>query len=190
VSVKMIEEFSSILEVPFSVGGGINTLEDARACIRSGAEKIVIGTAAVTNPQLISEIADEFGTQAVIVAVDVGQDLEDFVFTNSGKVISSVRAIDLITELEQLGAGEILLQSPERDGTLTGMNADAIRGALNLTNLPLIASSGVSSLSDFYSIAKLGVSAIAAGAIFQFTQTTPNQVRDYLKDSAIEVRRT
>ena len=189
VSIKLIEEFASTLEVPFSVGGGINSLEDARVCIRAGAEKIILGTSAVTNPRLISEIANEFGSQAVIVAVDIGKTIEDFVYINSGKVISTIPAAKFISVIEKYGAGEILLQSKEKEGMLTGMNTKAIQEVLDITTIPVIASSGASSLADFYSVAKLGVSAIAAGAIFQFTQITPNQVREYLTDQGIKVRR-
>jgi len=189
VDLRMIEEFSSILEIPFSVGGGINSIEDARACIRAGAEKIVLGTAAIKNPEMITKIANEFGNQAVVVSVDVASNLEDFVYINSGKTISSEIASDFISNLEELGAGEILLQSIERDGTLVGMDADVITKALNLTSLPVVASGGASSLADFEAIALLGVSGIAAGAIFQFTQITPNQVREHLSNVGIAVRR-
>jgi cyclase len=189
VDLNLIEEFSSMLDIPFSVGGGISTLEDARSCIRAGAEKIVLGTAAVENPEIITEIANEFGSQAVVVSVDIGRNIDDFIHINSGKVVSTTIASEYISGLEQLGAGEILLQSPERDGTLSGMDVEAIQKALTLTSLPIVASSGASSLSDFEVVAKLGVSAIAAGAVFQFTQTTPNEVREYLNFCGIRVRR-
>ena len=189
VNLELIEQFSSILEVPFSVGGGINSLEDARKCIRSGAEKVVLCTSAVVNPELVSEIANEFGSQAVVVAVDIKSDINDYILINSGKASSNVRATDFIKQLESRGAGELLLQSIDHDGMLLGMNEKAITAALDLTNIPVIASSGAGSLSDFSAIAKLGVSGIAAGAVFQFTQVTPNQVREHLRDLGISVRK-
>lgn len=188
IDLKLLAHFSSILDVPFSVGGGISSLEEAKLCFRFGAEKIVLGTAAISNPELITQIADVFGNQAVIVALDFGLDSEDYILTNSGTVKSEVKSLDLIASLEMLGAGELLLQSVQRDGTLTGLDFARLSQVTQLTRLPVIASGGASSFFDFLEAVKNGASGVAAGAIFQFTETTPKQVRNYLSANEIPVR--
>lgn len=184
----LLTHFSNVLDVPFSVGGGINTLEDAKYCFRFGAEKVVLGTSAIENPKLITEIADVFGNQAVIVSMDFKNDSSNGIRIKSGTVDSDVKSLEFVENLSALGAGEILLQSVQRDGTLSGMDFNRITQVSNLTTLPVIASGGASSLNDFQNAVLCGASAVAAGAIFQFTQTTPTQVRTYLSEQQISVR--
>ena len=188
IDKNLLLHFSNVLEVPFAVGGGISTVEDAKLCFRYGAEKVVLGTAAISNPKLVTEIADLFGSQAVIVAVDFEQDDSDQIMENSGKKQSEQQAFTFIESLELLGAGEILLQSVQRDGTLSGMDFDRIKHVSSLTKLPVIASGGAGTLNDFWEAASSGASAIAAGALFQFTQITPKQVRAYLFELGIPTR--
>jgi cyclase len=186
----LLDHFSSVLDIPFSVGGGINTLEDAKFCFKHGAEKIVLGTSAVSNPELISSIANIFGNQAVIVALDFESDSSDQLLIKSARVKSELQSLEFISRLEDLGVGEILLQSVQRDGTRSGMDFNRIRQISSITNLPIIASGGVASKEDFYGAVQAGASAVAAGAIFQFTQITPKEVRDYLSDKGVSVRIT
>lgn len=188
IDTSQLAHFSNVLDIPFSVGGGISTLDDAKLCFRYGAEKIVLGTKAVTTPNLVSDIANVFGNQAVIVAVDFAFENSDRILLNSGKSQSEVNGLEFIEALESLGAGEILLQSVERDGTLSGMDFDRIKRVSKLTRLPIIASGGASTLADFEQAVLCGASAIAAGAIFQFTQITPAQVRMYLSEQGIQTR--
>ena len=188
IDLKLLAHFSNILDVPFSVGGGISSLEEAKLCFRFGAEKIVLGTAAICNPELITQIAEVFGNQAVIVALDFGVVGEDIIFTNSGTIKSKVNSLDFIASLEEIGSGELLLQSVERDGTLSGMDFERLRQITKLTRLPVIASSGASSLEDFHQAVHCGASAVAAGAIYQFTQITPKQVRSHLMENGISTR--
>ena len=185
---KLLIHFSNVLDVPFTVGGGISTIEDAKLCFRFGAEKVVLGTSAISNPELITEIADIFGSQAVIVSVDFEQDAGNLIMGNSGKSNSCVQSLEFIEALESLGAGEILLQSIQRDGTLSGMDFNRIEQVATLTKLPVIASGGAASASDFYRAVISGASAVAAGAIFQFTEMTPKGVRAYLADQNIKTR--
>lgn len=188
ININLLRHFSNVLDIPFTVGGGINTLDEAKLCFRQGAEKIVLGTEAVRNPKLISEIADVFGSQAVVVSLDFKSDLNHELMINSGTVASEKNGMEFVSELEELGAGEVLLQSCQREGTLSGMDFTRIQQVVKLTNLPVIASGGASSLDDFRNAILCGASAVAAGAIFQFTQTTPNNVHTFLKKHGINVR--
>ena len=184
----LLTHFSNVLDVPFSVGGGINTLDDAKFCFRFGAEKVVLGTSAIKNPRLITEIADVFGNQAIIVSLDFKNDVSNVIQIESGTVEPEIETLEFIENLALLGAGEILLQSVQRDGTLAGMDFNRIKQVSTLTSLPVIASGGAASLNDFYKAVESGASAIAAGAIFQFTQITPTQVRSYLSSEQVSVR--
>ena len=184
----LLAHFSNVLDVPFSVGGGINTLEDAKFCFRFGAEKVVLGTAAIMNPELITEIAEVFGNQAIIVAIDFENDVSNRIRIESGSAETKVNSLEFIENLAALGAGEILLQSVERDGTLTGMDFNRVSQVSKLTTLPVITSGGAASLSDFHQAILAGASAVAAGAVFQFTQITPTQVRYYLSKQGISTR--
>jgi cyclase len=188
INLSLLKHFSNVLDVPFSVGGGINSLDDAKKCFRNGAEKIVLGTAAVLNPQVITQIAELFGNQAVIVAVDFEGDETSNILVKSGSLAISTQAYEFIENLEVLGAGEILLQSVERDGTMSGMDFHRIKQVAKLSNLPVIASGGASSTEDFYTAVENGATAVAAGAIFQFTQVTPKEVSNHLRSKGVRVR--
>lgn len=188
IDVSLLEHFSNVLNVPFSVGGGINTLEDAKMCFRHGAEKVVLGTAAVRNTKLITNIAEVFGNQAVIVSIDFENDFSDNILIESGKTSAEIECTTFIEELEDLGAGELLIQSVQRDGMLCGLDLNRISQVAQLTRLPLIAAGGAASLEDFEKAALCGASAIAAGAIFQFTPVTPNQIRSHFHACEIPTR--
>ena len=190
IDISLLKHFTDVLDIPFSVGGGINSLEEAKACFRHGAEKIVLGTAAVLNPQLITEVADVFGNQAVIVAVDFVNDSSNSIRIGSGKIDDKKEGLEFVSELESLGAGEILLQSIQRDGTLAGLDLKRIVQVCSLSRLPVIASGCASSLDDCLQAVLSGANAVAAGALFQFTQVTPKQVRSYLSEKGIRTRAT
>jgi cyclase len=188
IELNLLSHFANVLDVPFSVGGGINSLEEAKSCFRYGAEKIVIGTAALRNPKIITQISEVFGNQAVVVAIDFEHDTKNTIRIESGSKHFSVNPLEFIRSLEQLGAGEILLQSINRDGTLSGLDINRIIEVCNSTNLPVIASGGAGKPSDFLDAFRAGASAVAAGAIFQFTENTPSTVRAYLRENGIAVR--
>lgn len=188
IDKNLLTHFSNVLDIPFAVGGGISTLEDAKDCFRHGAEKIVLGTAAILNPRLITEIAEKFGNQAVIVSVDFEKDDSNVIRIMSGKMESDVDIFVLIEKLEGFGAGEVLLQSIQRDGTLSGMDFERITKVCSLTRLPVIASGGAASVEDFVRAAKSGASAVSAGALFQFTEATPKKVRNFLTSKGISTR--
>jgi len=188
ISQKMMSFFSNNLNVPFSVGGGIDSLADAKTCFRAGAEKVVLGTAAFQNQNLISEIADVFGTQAIVVSLDFKEVQSDVLMTNSGKNQSTEIFEEIIDSLEKKGAGELLVQSCEKDGTMSGIDVHKIEKVRNLTKLPIIASGGAGSMEDFLLAINSGASAVAAGALFQFTEITPKQVGLFLGMQGLSVR--
>jgi cyclase len=183
----IFERFAEKFDIPFCVGGGINTLEIAQRCLSSGAEKILIGTGAFTNRDLVHKAAEEFGSQAVVVAVDtIGLGKE--VFVQNGKFSTEINAFDFIDLIEKAGAGEILLQDIGRDGMRQGLNIPLLKQVVKRTTLPIIASGGAGSADDFVDAARIGVSGVAAGSIFQFTETTPAQIALHLHSRGIEVR--
>jgi cyclase len=189
ISLNTIEEFAEILAIPFSVGGGIANIEDARNCLKAGAEKIVIGTAAFIDPSLITKLADEFGSQSVVVSIDIAEGTGNQIAIRSGTEIREVRISEMLDNFHKIGVGELLLQSIKHDGKMSGMNLDAIKEICDQTNLPVIASSGAGAKEDFLDAIKCGASAVAAGAVFQFTELTPRLVRDYLQENGVSVRR-
>lgn len=188
VSTALIDRFSQVLNIPFSIGGGINTIQDAASCLRAGAEKIVLGTAAVLNPNLISDIANQFGSQAVVVAVDMCRDINGPITCYSGKEAKEITALEFISQLENFGAGEILLQSVRRDGTMSGLDVDSLQIAHQHTNIPIILSGGCSSALDAISAIHAGASAVAVGALFQFTENTPQRMSEEFKEAGIRTR--
>ena len=189
LDLSLLRHFTDLLDIPFSVGGGINNIEDAKACFRGGAEKIVLGTSAVEKPNLITEIAETFGSQAVVVSIDFEKVHSDVICVNSGTLRSGINAFDFIQSLEDLGAGELLLQSIERDGSLKGLDCERIKKVSSITNLPIIASSGVNSEENFLQAVLHGASAVAGGSMFQFTESTPRKIRDFLGRNGIPVRK-
>jgi cyclase len=190
IDLDLIKKFSDLLDIPFAVGGGINTYEEAAMCFRNGAEKIVLGTSAIANQKLISEIANGFGSQAVIVALDLRDESSENLWTHSGRVDSGVKVIEFVSKVEELGAGELLIQNISNDGLMKGMHIEMVRLLSKLTNLPLIASSGCGSFGDALRAVEAGASAVAVGALFQFTEITPPEVREYLASEGIKVRIT
>jgi len=188
INLDLISKFADLLDTPFGVGGGINSIEDARKCIRRGAEKVVLGTAAFQNPKLINEIAEVFGSQAVVVSIDIADDLGKMLGLKSATEIVQADALEFALKAEELGAGEILLQSIKHDGRMQGLNLGAIKKISEKVKIPLIASSGVGKPEDLLSAFSNGASGVSIGALFQFTQTTPKTLRNFLKSNGMNVR--
>lgn len=188
IPIPLVEQFSKILNVPFSVGGGISTLEHAKLCFRHGAEKVVIGTSAVTTPGLIYEIASTFGSQAVITTIDLEDSIKGNVLIKSGSENALIDALSLLRSIEAEGAGEILLQSKSKEGLMKGYDLEAIRTVTNNCQLPLIASSGCGGAEDAIAALHAGADAVAVGALFNFSSTTPAQLREELRKSGFRTR--
>lgn len=188
ISNSSVEMFSKVLMVPFGVGGGIDNLATASSLLNAGAEKVVLGTGAFNNIDLVHQIANKFGNQAVSVTIDIENSKNLRMRTDSGKIITNVHPLEYAQEIVRKGAGEIILQSITRDGCRVGMDIEIIELFSANLDVPIVASSGAGQLSDFLSAIKAGASAVAAGAIFQFTEITPLDVKKYLKENSISVR--
>jgi cyclase len=189
IDPRLIQHFSNVLNVPFSVGGGIKSLKDVRICLRAGAERVVLGTRAITNSTLVTEIANEFGSQAVMVAIDILSKDYPKITSNSGKKMHEIDPVSFAKRMASFGAGELLIQTKSNDGMMGGLFTDIISTIVEEVDIPVILSSGAGCLNDFVNAYKLGVSGVAAGAFFQFTQFTPEEVRNFLEKNQVPVRR-
>lgn len=181
----LVEELAEIMFAPLAVGGGVRTLGDVRALLRAGADKVVIGTAAEEKRGLIQEVAAAVGSQAIVASVDV----KDYrVHVRSGQVATPWTAETWAGRCCEWGAGEILLQAIERDGSMRGYDIDMIRDVAAAVDVPVIASGGCSGYPDMREAIAAGASAVAAGALFQFTDATPREAATYLHQVGLEVR--
>lgn len=188
IDLEYIKEFSKLLSTPFAVGGGIDSLEVASKCLHYGAEKVVIGAALRDSFDLVVELRKVLGSQAVIGAVNVVS-TDPLKLWFAGKIIHFEFTFEeYLAQLEDAGVGEILLQSVAKDGEMAGMDYELIAKACAKTNVPIIASSGAANPVDILKAIQLGASAVAAGAMFQFTQTTPASVRNFLRSNGVLVR--
>jgi len=190
ISPSLVRQVARFLRIPFAVGGGIGSAADVSLLLEAGADKIVLGTAAVTRPGLVRELAKVFGSQAIVCAIDCVDDSGVEIAYESGtRKESSMSALELGRSLQELGAGELLLQNVSRDGLMGGISKELVAQLSELVSVPVIAGSGISSGEDVHSIATAGASGAAIGALFQFTRETPTTLKDYLAAQGIPVRR-
>lgn len=187
ISVGLVALVAPILRVPLAVGGGIQSTANVKALLEAGADKVVIGSECFRRPAIVSECATVFGSQAIVCSVDYDPSAEG-IGAGPDRLNSIFEAVEFARSLEELGAGEILLQDVSRDGTQIGMNFDLLELASRTLNIPVIGSSGAGSYEDFFNAFRAGASAVAAGAIFQFTEITPSTVRSYLRERGVPVR--
>jgi imidazole glycerol-phosphate synthase subunit HisF len=169
IPLSVVEQLGDECLMPFAVGGGIRSVEDIRRLLYAGAEKVVLNTAAVDNPSLITQAAESFGSQCVVVAIDVKKDFfgRERVFVRSGSKKTNVEPVEWAIELAKLGAGEILLTSIDHEGLRDGFNLDLIRRVSESVSIPIIAAGGAKDFSDLATpIRKAGASAAAAGSVF------------------------
>ena len=176
--------------VPLTVGGGVRTVDDYRAILRAGADKVSVNSAAVRNPQLIRQAADRFGSQCVVVAVDAKWQGRNWsVFFNGGRVDTGLDALEWIRRCEQLGAGEILLTSMDADGTKQGFDLPLTEAVSRMVSIPVIASGGCGKLEDFSAVfEQTGASAALAASLFHYGELTVPQVKEHLRQRGIPVR--
>ena len=186
----LVEKIAKEINIPFTVGGGINTIEDAATIIKAGADKISINSSAVKNPSLIKEIAGRFGSQAVVVAVDTKFENNNwFVYVNGGKVATGITTIDWVKQAEQLGAGEILLTSMNNDGTKQGFAIDITNAVSASINIPVIASGGAGTKEHFVDVFKnTKATGALAASIFHFGEIPIPVLKQYLKEQNINIR--
>lgn len=197
IVLDMVQRVSEEVFIPFTVGGGIRTVEDIRQIISSGADKISINSAAVRHPDLINEGAQRFGSQCIVVAIDpkrVGDYLNGRpkweVYIDGGRTPTGLDAIEWAREVEDRGAGEILLTSMDRDGTKDGYNIELTRAVAEAVRIPVIASGGCGTLEHMVEALSEGkASAVLAASIFHFREYSIQEVKDYLAKRGILVRR-
>lgn len=186
----LVERIAQEINIPFTVGGGINSVEDAATIIKAGADKISINSSAVKNPQLISDLAARFGSQCVVVAIDTkSMNGTEKVFVSGGKIETELETLIWAKEAEKLGAGEILLTSMNADGTKNGFALDITQQIAQLINIPVIASGGAGKMEDFKEVfEKTKASGALAASIFHFGEVPIPQLKQYLTQQNIPVR--
>ncbi len=186
----LVKRVAQEIFIPFSVGGGIQTVSDAERILEAGAEKVIIGTAAVKNPNLISELASKFGSQAVVISIDakrIGKSWNQFI--NGGRIDSGLNAITFAKQMESLGAGEILLNSIDQDGTKKGFDIALCNAVCAQVTIPVIASSGAKDVQSFIQVfKKTEVSAALAASIFHFGEVSIKEIKKKLIQEGVEIR--
>lgn len=188
---NLITAVSKRIFVPLAVGGGINNKDDMRMAIHCGADKISINKAALTNPKIIKEAAEVFGNQCIIVSIDVkmNQGGRHEIFSDSGKTATGLDPVLFARKVEDLGAGEILVNSIDRDGSKSGYDLKLIKMISDAVKIPIIACGGIGSSNHFLEGFKMGgASACAAGNFFHFTEHSPIIVKSYLANNELDVR--
>jgi cyclase len=190
--IELVNRISSQINIPFTVGGGVSSVEDVQALLQHGADKISVNTAAFRNPQLIDELSREFGSQCVVLAIDTKQeaDGEWYVYLNGGRVSTGIKCVDWATEGVQRGAGEILLTSMNHDGTKQGFALDITSTLASALPVPVIASGGGGTMEHFRDVFTTGkADAALAASIFHFKEIGIPELKDYLAAQQIAMRR-
>jgi len=190
--VEVVARTSEQLFIPLMVGGGVRTLADARRLLRVGADKVGVNTAAVSRPELITELSETFGAQCVVVGIDIRRVQGGWeVFTHGGRKPTGLDAISWAAECEILGAGEVVLNSMDRDGTRLGFDLELTRAVVDSCGIPVVASGGVGSLDHLVAGATVGgADAVLAASIFHFGEVTVGQAKAYLAAAGVAVRPT
>ena len=190
----IIERGASELTIPLAVGGGIRTLDDFRMILASGADKVSVNSAAIANPQLIKEAADEFGVQCVVIAIDAKKREDQSgwdVYVKGGRENTGLDLIEWVKKCESLGAGEVLLTSMDADGTKAGYDIEMLNAVCKAVDIPVIASGGCGSIQDIIDVfEKTNADAALVASLFHFNEATVEDVRNECKKHGINVRRT
>jgi len=188
-TLEMVARVADSIFIPFTVGGGIRSVADAGAALRAGADKVSVNTAAVRDPSLVSRLAESFGSQCVVVAVDVRRVAGRLtVVVNGGREPTPREAVSWMRELETLGAGEILLTSMDRDGTGSGYDLDLVRAAAAAVGIPIIASGGAGHLGHLAEALEAGAHGVLAATIFHFRGSSLPEARAFLRERGYPVR--
>ena len=186
----LVEKIAAEINIPFTVGGGIENADDVAILIKAGADKVTINSSAVRRPELISKIAGQFGSQCVVIAIDTKLiENEWIVFVDGGRTRTELKTVNWATEVENLGAGEILLTSMNNDGTKTGFSIDITGAVSSNVNIPVIASGGAGTKEDFRDIfLNTSCSGALAASIFHFREIDIRDLKKYLKSEGIAIR--
>lgn len=188
--IELVEKVAEAINIPFTVGGGISIVEDVSMLLAAGADKVSINSAAVRNPQIVKQMADEFGSQCIVVAIDSrAVNGKNLVHTHGGSKPTTIETEDWVKEVVELGAGEILLTSMDHDGTKAGFSDELLSKVSQLVNVPVIASGGAGNMQHFVDTFKKGKSdAALAASIFHFKEIGIPELKGFLKQNQIEVR--
>lgn len=193
--LEVVRRTADEVFVPLTVGGGVRSVEDVRVLLEAGADKIGINSAAIARPELISEIAENFGSQVIVLSVDARRTTGDVqtpsgyeVTTHGGKRGTGIDALEWVKRGQELGAGEILLNSMDADGTTDGFDVQMTSEVRELVSIPLIASGGAGRVEDFVEIARVGVDAVLAASVFHFGTLSIGEVKEALRQGGFEVR--
>ncbi len=190
VILDVVKKVAQVCFIPFTVGGGIKEIQDFSNLLKCGADKVSVNSAAIKNPELISEAASKFGSQCVVVAIDAKKNESGNyeIFTHGGKKPTGIDAIEWAKKVTNLGAGEILLTSMDKDGTKSGYDLELIKKITSQISIPVIASGGVGNLEHLAEGLKAGASAVLAASIFHFKEYSIKQAKDFLDEQKIAVR--
>ena len=190
--VDMVRKVAEKVFIPFTVGGGIRTVEDFKALLREGADKISVNSAAIMRPELISEAADKFGSQCVVVAIDAKRRADGSgwnIFKNGGRVDMGIDAVEWAMKADRLGAGEILLTSMDCDGTKAGYDLELTRTVAEHVSIPVIASGGAGTKEHFYDALTQGkADAVLAASLFHYKELEIRELKEYLRGRGVSVR--
>ena len=190
--VDMVRQVAANVFIPFTVGGGIRTVDDFKALLREGADKISVNSSAINRPELIQEAAEKFGSQCVVVAIDAKRRADGSgwnIYKNGGRIDVGIDAVEWAKKVESLGAGEILLTSMDGDGTKAGYDLELTRAISEAVSIPVIASGGAGTLEHFYEAFTEGkADAALAASLFHFKELEIKEVKSYLREKGISVR--
>ena len=194
-TIHIVERMASEVFIPLTVGGGVRTLDDIRALLNAGADKVGINSAAVKNPEFVRAAAERFGSQCIVVAIDAkqvskeGEELRWEVFTHGGRNSTGIDAVGWAEKMAEYGAGEILLTSMDKDGTKSGFNLALTRAISEAVDIPVIASGGVGNLQHLVDgVVEGKADAVLAASIFHFGEYTIPQAKAYMAEQGVEVR--
>jgi imidazole glycerol-phosphate synthase subunit HisF len=187
--VELVKSVAKVIRIPFTVGGGISSVNDISDLLNNGADKISLNTSAVKNPQLIYDSAKKFGSQAIVAAIDVKKISNYYkVFIKGGKEETNLEGLEWCKKVTELGAGEILLTSMDKDGTKSGFDNEFLKELTNNVNIPVIASGGAGNLQHFYEAFNAGADACLAASLFHYKELVIKDLKYYLDKKGISVR--
>src|SRR5438045_878317 len=187
--LELVTRVAAAINIPFTVGGGISSVEDVSILLNAGADKISINTAAIKNPSLITELAKQFGSQCVVLAVDAKYENDSwFVYLNGGRVATTLNAIEWMKQGIDLGAGELLLTSINHDGTKQGFANELIKEVESFSSVPVIASGGAGTMQHFADVFEAGADAALAASLFHYKEISIPDLKQFLKERNIDIR--
>lgn len=191
IFVDVVERTAENINIPFAIGGGIRTIDDFTKVLRAGADKVSINSAAVKRPELITEAALKFGSQCVVLSMDVKRNEGDWdVYINGGRINTGLNALEWAIEGQRLGAGEIVLNSIDSDGVKNGYSIEITKKISEAVNIPIIASGGAGKREDFLEVLKAGkADAALAASVFHYKEIEIKELKEYLYKNGVEVRR-